>query len=191
MPLTYEREPDYHLLPIRHWKDGRPLDISISDCHYPCYTEMTLNALRRSPVCLTGSFRLLDLGCGTGAGVYYLRGQGVEAYGVDIDPNPIMPYDNVRFFNEDARDTHFPDSHFDVIMESWMFEQIALEDRGNTNKDIVLEIRRLLRDGGIFISCPTDHGGLPRELLKEHRFECIEVVSQGCISAYKLKHIGY
>src|SRR3989344_6521207 len=161
MASSLERNIDFSKIPVRTWTDGRCLDISNNQDYYPRYPRWIRTALSEESFNLQPVFRLLDIGCGTGTAVYDMRRHGVEAYGIDIDVNPVMPYDNELFFQEDAQRTHFPESYFDALMESWMFAQVGLEKKEEIIPDILLEMNRILKENGYVISCPTGGGTLP------------------------------
>jgi len=71
--------------------------------------------------------RVLDVGCGDGWLVKILRGNGVEAFGIDIDENAgkeIPEY----FTKAEAKKLPFPDNSFDVVVSNDFFEHIPEED---------------------------------------------------------------
>lgn len=95
--------------------------------------------------------RILDIGCGNGAMVKYLRDKRIEAYGVESRNTEIA--DGKIFFREDARDTHFPDGHFGAVIERLVFAQlISLNSRPDVAHSILREIQRVVTRGGILIS---------------------------------------
>lgn len=96
-------------------------------------------------------YRLLDLGCGPGSMVEYLKHiPNLEIYGIDISPAMLKiareKYPNITFLESDAEDLPFDDGYFDVVLCSGMLHHFPSLD------PILLEIKRVLKDGGAFIA---------------------------------------
>ena len=96
--------------------------------------------------------RVLDWGCGRGRFVLWLREKGFEAYGVDIDQEPIengMGLIKSRGYQSDVLSvisptgkTNFPDGYFDFIITGNVFEHVHEID------GVISEIGRLTAPGG-------------------------------------------
>jgi SAM-dependent methyltransferase len=96
--------------------------------------------------------RVLDWGCGRGRLVAYLVKCGIDAYGVDVDPETIGN-GNAYFAAEgggtgrlmllgaDGR-APFPDGHFDVVVSDNVLEHVPDLD------GVMSEISRITRPGG-------------------------------------------
>jgi SAM-dependent methyltransferase len=78
---------------------------------------------------------ILDWGCGRGREVLFLRERGYNAFGVDVDPEPIRNglnlflkkgYDDslLSLINHDVR-TEFPDNFFHLIFSNQVFEHVS------------------------------------------------------------------
>ncbi|ESQ14160.1 MAG TPA: methyltransferase domain-containing protein [Chromatiaceae bacterium] len=111
-------------------------------------TLTTLVARGREP----GQIRILDLGCGRGATVIKLLQLGFDAYGVDIDAEPIRnglpllagfgapiaPMDRLRI-QATTEPLPFPDEFFDLILSDQVFEHVA------NLLDVATEMARVTR----------------------------------------------
>lgn len=101
---------------------------------------------------------LLDLGCGAGVTVRYLRSQGFRAMGIDCAPNPVPAKASVRGpvtrIVARAEDLPFADGAIDGILAECSFS--LFEDR----QCALAECTRVLIDGGrlmisdLYARCP-------------------------------------
>jgi SAM-dependent methyltransferase len=129
-------------------------------------TESELAQYRPHPAMLAGiertrsrlgmsrdAFRILDWGCGRGKLVLWLREQGYNAVGVDIDPASFVRGADVFRTRRHAHEkclfplapdgrAPFPDASFDFITSWQVLEHVA--DLTGAAR----ELRRLTRDGG-------------------------------------------
>lgn len=103
-----------------------------------------------------GDVRILEVGCGTGANLWYLRREGFQAYGVDGSDVAIKRA-NDRMISEnltvnlqvaDIINLPFSNSFFDVVID---IECIYCNNSENT-KRILEEINRVLKPEGKFYS---------------------------------------
>jgi SAM-dependent methyltransferase len=89
---------------------------------------------------------VLDLGAGAGKNPYSLRGRVRRIIGVDVDPrvetNPLLDKGVVA----DAGRLPFDDNSFDVVFSIYVLEHVGRP------ADLVREIRRVLRPGGVFLA---------------------------------------
>ncbi|MDP3450918.1 MAG: class I SAM-dependent methyltransferase [Anaerolineaceae bacterium] len=114
--------------------------------------------------------RVLDWGCGRGRFVLTVRELGFDAYGVDIDPEPInngLPlfekkgYDNkpLSVISAEGR-TIYEDGYFDFVMTDNVLEHVS-----NLGK-VMAEIKRLTsKDGGGYHIFPAQ-----RQFIEGHLF---------------------
>jgi len=96
--------------------------------------------------------RVLDWGCGRGRDVLWLRQQGYEAFGIDIDPMPIensLPLFQRKGISTDCLallDNHgrspYPDGFFDYVFSGNVLEHIA------DIRTVCAEMARVTRRGG-------------------------------------------
>lgn len=115
-----------------------------------------------------GARRVLEVGCGMGMGIRFLREDGYEAYGVDIpclgkfwrragsDPRHFILCDGARM--------PFPDGYFDAVYTLGTIEHIGTKVGHYTLEDNYWEARiafakELLRvtrrDGRLLVTCPN------------------------------------
>lgn len=102
----------------------------------------------RSP----GEVKVLDWGCGRGRHVLWLRQQGYQAFGVDVDPMPIehglalitskgYPSDCLALLDNQGR-SPFPDGFFDYVFSGNVLEHVA------DIQSVCAEMARITRKGG-------------------------------------------
>ena len=170
-----------------HW-DFAP-ELEFTDLETPCHVEEQGERLRAERFYLPllrelaeqagkplAELRVLDDGCGFGAGVEYLRSQGIEAVGVDIgwrsrewaQREPAWPY--VR---ADGRALPFADASFDAVVSFGVIEHVGIAGESGVSEEVapdyqehrgryVSEALRVLRTPGLVVlsqpngSCPVD-----------------------------------
>jgi len=110
---------------------------------------------------------VLDVGCGTGELMKLLSPIVKKITGIDNDENAIKRckenlkgLDNVEIFLEDAEKMHFKDNSFDVII----CMGTTFDNFGKTKTKILLEIKRLLKNNGIFIFSVYNENALEERL---------------------------
>lgn len=115
-----------------------------------------------------GTPRVLEVGCGMGLGIRFLREDGIEAYGIDI---PCLAKfwkragnDPAHFINCDGACMPFPDGFFDAVYTLGTIEHIGtkvghytLEDNyKETRIAFAKEMLRVTRPGGrLMVTCPN------------------------------------
>jgi SAM-dependent methyltransferase len=97
--------------------------------------------------------KILDWGCGRGQLVLYLREQGFDAFGVDVDNLPIingiplfetMGYSpSILSLIKTDGQTNFENNIFDIVISNQVFEHIESIDL------VIDEIARITKSGGI------------------------------------------
>lgn len=98
--------------------------------------------------------KVIDIGCGDGANVAFLRSKGINATGVDLSGNLIKrgkeryPELQDLVFEGDALNLHFPDNTFDVAVMIGVLHHIHLCD---DQKRAVLEALRIVKNNGFII----------------------------------------
>lgn len=111
--------------------------------------------------------RVLDLGCAAGAVTHFLSTFGVDAVGVDAEPEAIERartlFPRLRFDEGDVTALPYEDGSFDKAVAADLVEH--LDDRAFAG--LLSETRRVLRPGGT-LSLYTPNPAHPIERLKEH-----------------------
>lgn len=103
--------------------------------------------------------KILDIGVGTGKVLIHFKEAYPEAdfYGIDISPDMMSKIDNKYQFNlsvNNAEDLHcFEDNSFDIVTARMSMHHVE------KLMDAALEVKRILKTGGIFIICE----GVPPE----------------------------
>ncbi len=131
--------------------------------YYDLVTPAERSRFRRKQIELSGlraGYRVLDIGCGTGALTILARivaGEAGEAAGIDIAPGMISKARNkasragldIDFRVASVDELPYPDGHFDLVISSMMFHHLPVptKERG------LLEIRRVLKARGRFFLC--------------------------------------
>ena len=103
-----------------------------------------------------GSTRILEVGCGPGANVWYLSREGFDTYGIDGSPTAIasakglLTKDNLsaNLMIGDIVALPYTDDYFDSVIDN---ECIYSNDLSDSHR-ILGEIRRVLRTGALFFS---------------------------------------
>ncbi len=104
-----------------------------------------------------GEIKVLDVGCGSGANLWYLSREGFKAYGIDGSKTAIelaekkLSFDNLKaeLHVGDVLDLNvFPDGYFDVVID---LESLCTNKMEATRK-ILSEIYRVLNNSGLFYS---------------------------------------
>ncbi len=97
---------------------------------------------------LKKGMKLLDIGCGKGEYISIFRKLGLDSYGIDKRINS-------KYINKhdlDKENIPYQDNTFDVV-----FSKSFLEHSKNL-EHILIEIKRILKDGGILICMVPDWG---------------------------------
>lgn len=100
-----------------------------------------------------GSGRVLDVGCGTGAVLDFLKNKGYDAVGIDNSPEAIRFCEdkNLSVKLSSGDKIPFEDGSFDVVLALDVLEHIS-DDLAAVN-----EIKRVLKPGGFFICTVPAH----------------------------------
>ncbi len=143
------------------------------ETYTPGYSEVAVRYMQRRHAARDAAFllpllkpgmMLLDCGCGPGTitiGLAEAVAPG-SVVGVDLEPSQIAIAErtarehgltNVRFQTASAYQLPFPDRSFDVVFSHALFEHLA------EPLDALLEVRRVLRPGGIAAIASPDWSG--------------------------------
>lgn len=98
---------------------------------------------------------VVDLGCGTGLSTRYWAEKALRATGIDPTPDMLQqarratPQPNITYRLAVSHDTGLPPDCADIVTCSQSFHWM---EPGST----LQEVRRILRDGGVFATCDYD-----------------------------------
>lgn len=96
---------------------------------------------------ITAGMRVVDAGCGYGRNLVFLRGEGVEVWGVDLNPEAVEAMGAPeRFYVAPVERMPFPDQFADVVISSAVLHFAADEAHFAA---MVREMWRVLRPGGM------------------------------------------
>lgn len=100
--------------------------------------------------------RILEVGCGPGANIWYMAREGFDTYGVDGSPTAIERA--IRRIKEDgltaelkvsdAEKLPYPASYFNAVVDN----ECLAHNSKESAKIILREIKRVLKKGGLFFS---------------------------------------
>ena len=102
------------------------------------------------------NIKILEIGCGTGANIWYMSREGFDVYGVDFSEAGIEIAQK-RLISEglkakltvsDVAKLNYPDDFFDAVIDCECIYANTLE----SSKKILLEINRVLKKNGCFYS---------------------------------------
>lgn len=96
---------------------------------------------------ITPGMRVVDAGCGYGRNLVFLRNEGFDVWGVDLDPDAVASFgDQERFRLAPVERMPFPDEFADLVISSAVLHFAADEVQFSA---MVREMWRVLRPGGI------------------------------------------
>jgi ubiquinone/menaquinone biosynthesis C-methylase UbiE len=104
--------------------------------------------------------RILDVGCGTGRFLRSLHRALPHArlYGLDLSPyylrrarSVLAAVPDVRLVTENAQDMPFADGWFDVVCSVFLFHELP----AGVRRDVMREMRRVLKPGGRIVICDS------------------------------------
>jgi len=112
--------------------------------------------------------RFLDVGCGAGTLLNIAGNEGWQAEGVEISKPSVefLQSKGIKVFHGYLSSANFPDDSFDVITAVEILEHIT------NPEDVIKEINRILRPGGLFWAT-TPHGrGISARMLGS-KWSCV------------------
>lgn len=130
---------------------------------HPKGIEMTKSLLSLGKKLIPRHGRILDLGCGEGTTVSYLRSQGYEAIGID---NSLRKGSQEHLMEMDMRELSFSNESFDALIM-----ECSLSVCGDTAY-VLKNCRRLLKPKGVILCSdiyfsPKDSANAPKLSLPE------------------------
>ncbi len=102
--------------------------------------------------------KILEVGCGPGAGLWYMAREGFKVYGVEGSPSAVqlandrlsleVPNWEGEVIHGDISHLNYSDGFFDAVVDNEAIYANTLEN----SKRIIFEISRVLKQGGKFFS---------------------------------------
>lgn len=103
------------------------------------------------------NIKILEVGCGQGANLWFLAKEGFDVYGIDISPSAIEKTE--KYLNEtynvranlkvaDARELPYENEFFDIIIDCAAIQHLPFKD----HEKVYNEINRVLKPDGYFWS---------------------------------------
>ena len=97
---------------------------------------------------------ILDWGCGRGRAIAWLRARGYNAFGTDIDPEPVnncrgllsacgLDADSIISLMDDGEEKQFPDNFFHLSFSEGVFEHVK------DIEQVAANLKRLTVPGGV------------------------------------------
>ncbi|MBU0760854.1 MAG: class I SAM-dependent methyltransferase [Nanoarchaeota archaeon] len=153
----------------RQWnkiaKEGAGSETRFPFTHYGSTMPVYLSLIRYlNRIKIKKGMKLIELGCGTGRGVSYIKVNfpKLEVHGVDyckesIEHGKKFYSKTGTIFNQvKAQGTHLPDSSFNFVISSHVIEHLTKKE----GKKFMEEIYRLLKEGGYaFVGTPNRKQG--------------------------------
>ncbi|NLW75577.1 MAG: class I SAM-dependent methyltransferase, partial [Methanomicrobiales archaeon] len=109
------------------------------------------------------NIKILEIGCGQGANLWFLSREGFNVFGIDISESAIKKTrDTLKEWNiekvtldvQDALDINFPDAFFDVVIDCESISCLKFHD----HLKVFRKIKDILKDGGFFWSSHFSDG---------------------------------
>ncbi len=119
---------------------------------------------RRSIPRYHGDGRILDVGCGNGDTLFFYRGLGWDAYGVDPDPEAcaVCRTQGLKVVQGEIFDAGFPAGFFDIVRMHHVLEHVR-DPIGTLS-----EIRRVLKKNGLLILTVPNIDGIGFAMFKKY-----------------------
>lgn len=103
------------------------------------------------------NIKILEVGCGQGANLWFLAKEGFDVYGIDISPSAIKKAK--KYLSEaynvkadlkvaDAREFPYENEFFDIVIDCATVQHLPFKD----HKKVYVEINRVLKSAGYFWS---------------------------------------
>ncbi len=87
---------------------------------------------------------VIDICCGTGNQLEYLKNTNIRLTGIDISPAMLKAAKHIDCREQDAKNIQFPDKSFDLVMIQLALHEKSFDDQ----KKIIGEAYRILSDQG-------------------------------------------
>ncbi|MBV9503935.1 MAG: methyltransferase domain-containing protein [Acidobacteriia bacterium] len=126
--------------------------------------EDTINftdLLKRLHLCAGDGVRVLDVGCGSGKFVKFLRARSIEAYG--LEPSPALYREYLSHF------PYFLNTTVEELAETWpgafdVLTALDVVEHVERPRDFIMSCSRLLKPHGVFLVSTPDVKSIPAKL---------------------------
>jgi len=108
--------------------------------------------------------RILDVGCGNGAHLKWMKEHGWETYGLDINAQAckIAEKNGIETFCGELEEANYPDNSFDVVTMNQVLEHV------HSPCSCLKEAYRVLKDEGLLIVCVPNIDSYESKILKKY-----------------------
>jgi demethylmenaquinone methyltransferase/2-methoxy-6-polyprenyl-1,4-benzoquinol methylase len=136
-------------------------DLLMKWCFLPFGGEWKCRNDMISGVEFSENDRILDMCCGTGGATFSIAEgtpKNCEIVGMDISSGQIKranrknKFENVKFIEQDVRETKYPDEHFEKVFITHSLHEMPRMDR----YAVLAEAKRILKGGGILVILELD-----------------------------------
>jgi len=105
--------------------------------------------------------KLLDIGCGNGSFLKWLKEHGWHAYGLEINKEAVnlCKANGIEVFEGELIEVHFANENFDVITLIQVLEHV------HNPSAILNEVHRILKTDGLLLIAVPNFGCLDRKIL--------------------------
>jgi len=134
----------------------------------PDFVNVRLNEIAKSFESYRQNNRLLDVGCGAGLLLEASLKNKWQAEGLEVSSSSVdsLRKRGIKVFHGILSEAQFPADHFDVVTAVEMLEHIP------NPAEVIVEIHRILRPGGLFWAT-TPHGRGASARLLGQKWSCV------------------
>lgn len=151
----WSRKRKEKVVPIEVASQGAGSEIRTPLMHYGAVLPVYLSVLRYLGCINKKKIKLLELGCGTGRMLSFLKNEmpDLEILGTDFTPECIefakdnYQQDGLNFMVSNAKNTFLKKESFDVVISSHVIEHLAKKD----GKKFLNEAKMLVSEGGVVL----------------------------------------
>jgi methionine biosynthesis protein MetW len=108
--------------------------------------------------------RILDVGCGNGYFLKWMKEHGWESFGVEISKtgSQVAAKNGIKVFNGELEKAKYPSNYFDVVTVNQVLEHVYSPAR------VIREASRVLRPNGLLVVCVPNLESYEEQIFKQH-----------------------